>query len=117
MAGIDASVELGRLIRARREDAGIGQKPFARMMGWSPAVQSRLETGQRALMNDGEVYMVARGLGMEADQLRAAMGELLPFTSPQPTNADLMRELVALRGVVDRLAAVVLHGADRDGSR
>ena len=44
-----SSLELGRHLTQVRERAGIKQAELARRVTWSPAVLSRIESGERAL--------------------------------------------------------------------
>lgn len=40
-------VEVGQMIRTRRERAGVGLRQLARVVKWSPAYLSKLEHGQQ----------------------------------------------------------------------
>lgn len=64
------------------------QVEFAERVGWAPALQSRIERGVRPLRNDGEVYMVAKALGMEPGELHTAMGQLRPFAGSSGDPGD-----------------------------
>jgi transcriptional regulator with XRE-family HTH domain len=67
------AAELGRHIAAVRERAGFKQVELAKKVTWSPAVLSRVESGERPLAAE-ELDMLLSGIGTEdADQLRRAL--------------------------------------------
>lgn len=64
------ALELGRYLMQVRERAGIKQAELARMVTWSQAVLSRVESGDRQLAPD-ELQMVVQAIGTpEAQQLQ-----------------------------------------------
>lgn len=97
--------EVGRRLVQIREAAGIKQADLARMITWSPAVLSRIESGERQLSPD-ELETVAKAIGTsEALQLSKAIArEWLVIPRPPLDHADqdllweaeqICRELVA----------------------
>ena len=67
------AAELGRHIAALREKAGFKQVELAKRVTWSPAVLSRVESGERPLAAE-ELDLLLAGIGTEeADQLRRAL--------------------------------------------
>lgn len=66
-------LELGRHLTQVRERAGIKQAELARKVTWSPAVLSRIESGERPLAPD-ELEAILAAIGTsEADKLREAI--------------------------------------------
>lgn len=66
MKGIGSvgTAEIGRFITQIRERAGIKQGELARRITWSPAVLSRIETGDRPLAKD-ELQIILEKIGTE----------------------------------------------------
>lgn len=70
---LDNSTEIGRRIAQVRERAGIKQNDLARRVTWSPAVLSRVESGERTLAPD-ELTQILESIGTpEALALKAAV--------------------------------------------
>lgn len=66
-------MELGRHLSQIREHAGIKQAELAKRVTWSPAVLSRIESGERSLAAE-ELEMILAEIGTEdAERLRAAV--------------------------------------------
>src|SRR5437868_3570382 len=66
MQGIDeiSSQEIGRRIIQVRESAGLKQAELARLITWSPAILSRVESGERQLSPE-ELKVVVEAIGTE----------------------------------------------------
>lgn len=101
------AAELGKYLGAIRERANIKQAELARRIIWSPAVLSRVESGDRALA-DEELDAILNEIGTEeAVRLRSALRRqwrILPRPSLDHPDQDLMwsaeevaQQLVALR--------------------
>ena len=99
--------ELGKYISGIRERANIKQAELARRITWSPAVLSRVESGDRTLASD-ELDQILSAIGTpEAAHLRTAMQRtwrVLPRPPLDHPDQDLMwsaeevaQQLVALR--------------------
>lgn len=106
MIGIPASKDLGKAIARRRDDLGLKQPVFAERVGWSTATLGRVERGARGLVNEGEIYMVARALDLEPDELRARAEPATPDGPDDVTLAEVLDELRALRADVRLLLQV-----------
>lgn len=66
-------LELGKHLTHVRERSGIKQAELARKLTWSPAVLSRVESGERQLAPE-ELAMILEAIGTsEAEQLRLAV--------------------------------------------
>ena len=103
--------EVGRRLAQVREAAGIKQADLARMITWSPAVLSRIESGERQLSPD-ELKMVAEAIGTsEALQLSEVLARgwreipRPPLDHPDQNllweAEQICRELVELRNHPD----------------
>jgi transcriptional regulator with XRE-family HTH domain len=99
--------EVGRRLTQVREAAGIKQAELARRITWSPAVLSRIESGERQLSPD-ELKTVMQAIGTpEAFQLSKALGrnwweiQRPPLDHPDQDllweAEQICRELVELR--------------------
>jgi transcriptional regulator with XRE-family HTH domain len=88
-------VEIGLYLASLREQAGLKQNELARRIEWSPAVLSRVESGERPL-DDDEMENVLIGIGTpEALKLREVLGrnwEILPSPPLTDPDADLLWE-------------------------
>jgi transcriptional regulator with XRE-family HTH domain len=100
-------VELGRYLSQLRERAGVRQAELARKITWSPAVLSRVESGDRQVAAD-ELNTILRAIGTEeASRLGDALQRdwsVLPRPSLDHPDQDLLwsaeqvaKELVELR--------------------
>ena len=116
--------ELGRYLAQVREGAGMKQAELARRITWSPAVLSRVESGERQLAPD-ELQTIISAIGTpEAAKLQGTIQRewaVVPRPSLDHPDQDLLwsaeqvaKELVALRDQPDvrnaferRLAAYV----------
>ena len=58
----------GAVIKERRLRAGLKQKEVADAMGWSEAVQSQIEKGQR-IVSSPELILLAGVIGEDAGEL------------------------------------------------
>jgi transcriptional regulator with XRE-family HTH domain len=103
--------EVGRRVTQVREAAGIKQAELARKITWSPAVLSRVESGERPLAAE-ELKTVMEAIGTpEALQLSKALArEWREITRPPLDHADqdllweaelICRDLVALKNHPD----------------
>jgi len=102
-----SALELGRHITLVRERAEIKQAELARKITWSPAVLSRIESGERALAAD-ELVTLLDAIGTpEASKLQEALQRawtVLPRPTLDHPDQELLwsaeqigSELVALR--------------------
>src|SRR5438309_2050234 len=102
-----SQAEVGHRLAQIREAAGIKQADLARKITWSPAVLSRVESGERQLSSD-ELETVMDAIGTkEALQLSKALArEWREIPRPPLDHADhellweaeqICRELAALR--------------------
>lgn len=117
-------LELGKHLTQVRERSGIKQAELARRLTWSPAVLSRVESGDRTLAPE-ELQMILEAIGTkEAEHLRSALfrdWSVIPRPSLDHPDQDLLwnaevvgKDLVALRDAPDvrnaferRLAAYI----------
>jgi transcriptional regulator with XRE-family HTH domain len=101
------AVELGKYLVQIREEAGIKQAELARMITWSPAVLSRVESGDRPLAPE-ELQSILTTIGSpEAAKLQVALQRewsVIPRPSLDHPDQDILwsaeqvaKELVALR--------------------
>jgi transcriptional regulator with XRE-family HTH domain len=106
-----SQAEVGHRLAQIREAAGIKQADLARKITWSPAVLSRIESGERQLSAD-ELTTVAEAIGTpEALQLSKALGrdwKEVPRPPLDHPDQDLLweaeivcRDLAALRNQPD----------------
>jgi transcriptional regulator with XRE-family HTH domain len=102
-----SALELGRHITLVRERADVKQAELARKITWSPAVLSRIESGERSLAPD-ELVTLLEAIGTpEAKKLQEALGRtwsVLPRPTLDHPDQELLwtaeqvgGELVALR--------------------
>lgn len=89
MVATDSSAEIGRWIAQVRERAGIKQNDLARRITWSPAVLSRVESGERALSPD-ELSQILDSIGTpDALALKKALDrEWLALARPALDHPD-----------------------------
>ena len=59
-----SSVQIGRYLALLREKAGVKQNELAQKVTWSPAVLSRVESGDRAVSQD-ELVSILKAIGTE----------------------------------------------------
>jgi transcriptional regulator with XRE-family HTH domain len=106
-----AQAELGRYLTQVRERAGIKQAELARKITWSPAVLSRVETGERQLASE-ELQTILAAIGTpEAADLQSMLQRewsVLPRPPLDHPDQNLLwnaeevaKELVALRDKPD----------------
>jgi transcriptional regulator with XRE-family HTH domain len=69
-----SSIELGRNLMLIRERAGIKQAELARRVTWSPAVLSRIESGERPVADEELGQLLGAIDTPEAAQLKVALG-------------------------------------------
>ena len=62
-----SSVQTGRYLSQLRERAGLKQNELAQQMTWSPAVLSRVESGERDI-SQGELVDLLIAIGTEESQ-------------------------------------------------
>jgi len=104
-------LELGKHLTQVRERSGIKQAELARRLTWSPAVLSRVESGDRTLAPE-ELQMILQAIGTkEAEQLGSALlrdWHVIPRPSLDHPDQDLLwsaevvaKELVILRETPD----------------
>lgn len=102
-----SQLELGRYLMQVRERAGIKQAELARKITWSPAVLSRVETGDRQLARE-ELQIIIAAIGTaEAEKLQEAIQRewtVIPRPMLDHTDQEILwnaeevaKELVALR--------------------
>ena len=118
------SLELGRHLTQVRERAGIKQAELARRVTWSPAVLSRIESGERALAPDELLQLLEAIDTPDAAKLREALQhtwQVLPRPALDHPDQELLwaaeevaQELTALQQQPDvrhaferRLAAYI----------
>ncbi len=86
---------VGRHLAVLREQAGLKQNELAKRLEWSPAVLSRIETGERALSDD-ELEIILRGIGTpEAAKLGDVLSrewKRLPEPALGDPDSDLLWE-------------------------
>ncbi|MBU0589170.1 MAG: helix-turn-helix domain-containing protein [Gammaproteobacteria bacterium] len=86
-------LELGRYLTQVRERAGIKQAELARKVTWSPAVLSRVESGERSLADDELDQLLDAIDTPEAGKLRDALSRdwrVLPRPSLDHPDQDLL---------------------------
>src|ERR1044071_5054144 len=87
--------EIGRHLTQVRERAGMKQAELARRITWSPAVLSRVETGERPLAQE-ELQMILEAIGTaETLQLQKALQRewsVLPRPMLDHPDQDLLWE-------------------------
>ncbi|MBK8059522.1 MAG: helix-turn-helix domain-containing protein [Gemmatimonadetes bacterium] len=107
IASTGSSIEVGRRLAQVRERAGLKQAELAKSVTWSPAVLSRVESGERPVAAD-ELDALLSAIGTpDAEHLRVALGREwreLPRPSLDHPDQDalwecelLIRELSARR--------------------
>jgi transcriptional regulator with XRE-family HTH domain len=87
---IEIHDDLGRQIRAHREQSGISLREFARRLGISPSAVSQIETG-KARPSVSTLYAIISELDMSLDELfnsspREAAGKLRRERPPAPSS-------------------------------
>ena len=73
---------LGRLIRQTRETAGLNQRELAESVGVSRELISRLESGACQSMSPGPLMRFAKRFNVNAADMSAAAGWLVPTDLP-----------------------------------
>lgn len=68
------ALELGQYFAVVRERAGVKQAELARRLGWSQAILSRVESGERACSADEIVQLLSAIGNQDAATLRTALG-------------------------------------------
>jgi transcriptional regulator with XRE-family HTH domain len=113
MDRIDAisPLELGKRLTKVRERAGIRQAELARQVTWSPAVLSRIESGERALAPEELEQLLSAIATPEAQRLRTALThvwQVLPRPDLDHPDEELLwsaeevaQQLVTLRDKPD----------------
>lgn len=97
--------ELGRAIRARREQQGLTQEEFARACGISVSFASLLERGERSPSYD-TLVQVASALGVAPAQLLSGVPGAAPDDAGHARLLEFARAWRLTRAQVDRLLAV-----------
>jgi transcriptional regulator with XRE-family HTH domain len=75
--------ELGGLLKRERERAGLTVRQLADAAGLVPSTVSRLETGFIATPRPDHLQRLARALGIDVEELYAAVGYLTPGALPE----------------------------------
>jgi transcriptional regulator with XRE-family HTH domain len=84
---MNRDISIGKHLAALRENAKLKQNELAKRLEWSPAVLSRVETGERPL-GDGELSIILEGIGTpEAARLKGIL-ERQWRVLPEPTLGD-----------------------------
>ncbi|MBL8216365.1 MAG: helix-turn-helix domain-containing protein [Bryobacterales bacterium] len=87
--------EIGRYLASLREKANLKQNELARRLEWSPAVLSRVESGERSLSSD-ELEIILNGIATpEAERLKELLArnwQILPEPSLSDSESDLLWE-------------------------
>lgn len=78
------ATELGAYIARLREQAGIKQNELARRLGWSPAVLSRVESGERELLAEERDQILLEIGTTEAIDLQTVMARKWDSLEPPP---------------------------------
>ena len=73
---VNTAVDLGSYLRHRREARGLGLRELARAIGRSPALVSRVETGQDTGLGEETLVAWAAVLEEDPDLLLARAGRL-----------------------------------------
>lgn len=104
-------LELGKHLTQVRERSGIKQAELARRLTWSPAVLSRVESGDRTLAPE-ELQMILEAIGTkEAAQLRSALfREWSVITRPSLDHPD--QELLWSAEVVAKDLVILRDGPE-----
>lgn len=110
VASVASDVELGRVIRTRREARGLSQGDFASRVGLTAFVVGRIEAGARPV-RAVELVDIARELGTSAD-------DLLRWSAP-PTTVELVEAAersrdAAYAGLKDYAESVLVAAAALD---
>jgi transcriptional regulator with XRE-family HTH domain len=90
-----SALELGRYLTQVREKAGLKQAELARMVTWSPAVLSRVESGERSLAVEELAALLAAIDTPDASQLLKALArdwEVLPRPALDHPDHDALWE-------------------------
>jgi len=99
-------VELGRYLFQVRERAGIKQAELARRITWSPAVLSRIESGERQMAAD-ELQIILSAIGTpEAIQLSEVLQRdwsVLPRPNLDHPDQNLLWEAEQVAQMLDKL--------------
>lgn len=88
-----SSLELGRYLTQVRERAGIKQAELARKVTWSPAVLSRVESGERSLASEELVQLLEAIDTPDAVKLKESLQrtwQILPRPTLDHSDQDLL---------------------------
>lgn len=87
--------ELGKFIRASREDQGIGLRELAREIDKSPSFLVGLETGEgKPSASEGTLRRIASVLGLSPDRLITLAGKVPADAAPEDeVEAELFRQM------------------------
>lgn len=92
---MNRDVAIGKFIAGLREQAGLKQNALAERLPWSPAVLSRIESGERPL-GDDELETILNGIGTpEAAKLKEVLSrewKITPEAALGDPDADLLWE-------------------------
>lgn len=92
---MNRDVAIGKYIAVLREQAGLKQNALAEKLPWSPAVLSRIESGERPL-GDDELETILNGIGTpEANKLKEVLSRKWKITTEAALgdpDADLLWE-------------------------
>ena len=81
---MSTSIELGRYLASLRDRAGLKQNELAHKVTWSPAVLSRVESGERAVSTE-ELHCILEAIGTdEARQFQETAGRAWRITEKPP---------------------------------
>lgn len=95
-AGLNMREDVGRRIRAHREESNLSLREFARRLGISPSAVSQIETGKsRPSVNT--LYAVIDELGLSVDDLFSPIGPAQRPTPPASTAPEADRRALVQR--------------------
>jgi transcriptional regulator with XRE-family HTH domain len=97
--------DIGKVLRARREDSGISLRKLAARLEISPSALSQIETG-RSRPSVRTLYAIVSELGMSFD-------ELFPSTAPNANRRDPDAS-ITLHGLGRGLKEIVQRAQDRN---
>lgn len=104
---MNRDVAIGKRIAALREEAGFKQNELAKKLTWSPAVLSRIESGDRPLAPD-ELLTVLDGIGtadaMKLQEILERRWRMIPEPPLGDPDADLLWEAEQVAQQVHALA-------------
>jgi transcriptional regulator with XRE-family HTH domain len=82
--------DVGRRLRAHREEQGLSLRELARRLGMSPSAISQIETG-KSRPSVSTLYAIVSELGMSLDELFSGAGLERPATEASPKAASTSR--------------------------